>query len=88
MENLKWKSPYEKLFGKPRAYQDLKVIGCLCFAANLGVPGKFEPKAIKCVLLGYTFCFKGYKLDDLQSKKKFTAEMSSFQKMLFLSKWA
>jgi len=71
MKNLEWKSPYEKLFGKPPAYQDLKVIDHLCFAANLGISDKFEPRATKCVLLGYTFGLKGYKLYDLHNKKIF-----------------
>jgi len=67
MKNLGWKSPYEKLIGTAPTYQDLRVVGCLCFATNLGVSNKFEPRAKECVFLGYTFGFKGYKLYDLEN---------------------
>jgi len=83
MENLAWKSPYEVLFGKPPQYQDLRVIGCLCFAANLGISDKFDPRATKCVLLGYTFGFKGYKLYDLQNKKIFHSRYVLFSENIF-----
>ena len=33
-------------------------MGCLGFAHTMGELDKFEPKAIKCVLLGYSHGFK------------------------------
>jgi len=61
MENLSWKSPFEVLYGKPPKLDDLRTIGCLCFANNVGESDKFAPRATRIVLLGYTFGLKGYK---------------------------
>jgi len=59
---LNWTSPFERLYGKSPTYEDLRVIGCLSFAANLKPTDKFESRAKRCILLGYTFGYKGYKL--------------------------
>ncbi|GKB12380.1 copia protein [Tanacetum coccineum] len=32
---LDWKSPYEKLYGKPPTYDHFGIIGCLCYDANV-----------------------------------------------------
>lgn len=46
---LGWKTPYEKLKGKPPDYNLLRVIGCLCYATNAHTRGdKFAPKAKRC----------------------------------------
>lgn len=51
---LKWKTPYEILYNRKPSYDNLRVIGCLCFVLQpKGQRGKFEAKANKCVLLGY-----------------------------------
>nr|GEX18915.1 hypothetical protein [Tanacetum cinerariifolium] len=51
---LDWKSPYEKLYGKPPTYDHLRVIGCLCYAAVVKPhKDKFENRGVKCVLIGY-----------------------------------
>jgi len=86
MENLEWKSPYEMLFGKPPAYQDLKVIACLCFVANLGIFDKVEPRATKCVLLAFLVIPLVLKVTSYilyKARKFFTVEMSFFHKMSF-----
>ena len=65
-------------------------MGCLCFAANIGVADKFESRARKCVLLEYTFGFKGYKLYYLNTKQIFHARdvvfNENFLEMLFSMK--
>lgn len=54
MENLSWKSPFEVLYGKPPSYDNLRTIGCLCYAANIKPHlDKVSPRAVKCVMLGY-----------------------------------
>lgn len=65
---LKWKAPYELLFGKSPDYSHLKVMGCLCYAAQK-VGDKFEPRARKCLFIGYPYGQKGYKLYDLVTHK-------------------
>jgi len=83
MANLNWKTPFEVLHGFAPNIEDLRTIGCLCYAANIGESGKFEARAQKCVLLGYAFGFKVYKLYDLQSKKFFHSQDVIFQEQVF-----
>jgi len=58
-------------------------IGCLCYAANIGEKDKFEARASRCVLLGYTFGFKGYKLYELDTKNMFHSRDVIFQEHIF-----
>lgn len=81
MESLGWKSPFEKLYGQPPQYQDLRVIACLCFAANVGVTGKFDSRARKCILLLRVTNFTIW-----TQKLYFTVEMFCFLKIFFLLK--
>ena len=83
MSNLSWKSPFEVLYKQTPDYSSLRTIGCLCYAANLGERDKFEPRAHKCILLGYTFGYKGYKLFDLQTKKIFHSRDVLFKENVF-----
>ncbi|MCO5577734.1 hypothetical protein L7F22_031566 [Adiantum nelumboides] len=58
-------SPYERLYGiKPTVFY-MKVFGCVCY---VHVPNearkKMEPKAMKCIFLGYPIGKKGYKCYD------------------------
>ncbi|GAB2269349.1 hypothetical protein Dimus_038770 [Dionaea muscipula] len=67
---LDWKSPYEILHGVAPSYDHLRIIGCLCYAATLGASrDKFDPRAHRCVFVGYPADHKGYKLFSLQSHK-------------------
>lgn len=59
------------------------MVGCLCFAANIGILDKFDSRARKCILLGYTFGFKGYKLFDLATKQVFHSRDVVFSETVF-----
>nr|GEZ11199.1 retrotransposon protein, putative, Ty1-copia subclass [Tanacetum cinerariifolium] len=54
------KMPQEVWSGKPSDYSDLRIFGCLVYAhVN---DGKHEPRAVKCIFLGYETGVKGYQL--------------------------
>ena len=54
------KTPFEVFFGTPANYSDLKIFGCPAYAhVN---DGKLEPRALKCIFLGYPSGVKGYRL--------------------------
>ncbi|GKB05825.1 retrovirus-related pol polyprotein from transposon TNT 1-94 [Tanacetum coccineum] len=84
VEALGWKSPYEKLFGKPPLYDHLRVIGCLCYAAEtFPHRDKFDNRGIKCVLLGYPLNQKGYRLYNLESGETFNNRDVVFKENVF-----
>ena len=83
MANLHWKTPFEMLYGQTATLEDLRTIGCLCYASKIGETDKFEPRARKCVLLGYTFGLKGYKLYDMDTRKVFHSRDVIFNEQQF-----
>jgi len=60
-----FKTPMEVWSGKPTDYSSLKVFGALAYAHIK--QDKLEPKALKCVFIGYPEGVKGYKLWKLES---------------------
>ena len=61
------KTPIEVWPGSPADYSQLRVFGCTAYA-NVD-NGKLEPRAIKCIFLGYKSGVKGYKLWNPQTQK-------------------
>ena len=76
-------SPYEKLYHKPPSYTHLRVFGCLAYATIVQPSHKFDPRAKRCVFLGYPFGQKAYKLFDLTTKKIFTSRDVVFHESHF-----
>nr|KYP64673.1 Retrovirus-related Pol polyprotein from transposon TNT 1-94 [Cajanus cajan] len=58
------KTPMEAWHGKPVDYSNLRVFGSLAYAHVK--EGKLEPRAVKCVFIGYPDGVKGYKLWKLE----------------------
>nr|GEW57246.1 RNA-directed DNA polymerase, eukaryota, reverse transcriptase zinc-binding domain protein [Tanacetum cinerariifolium] len=54
------KTPMEMWSGHPSDYDLLRIFGYVAYPYDK--QGKLEPKAVKCVLLGYPVCVKGYRL--------------------------
>jgi len=55
-------SPYEALFGKVPNYSALRTFGCACFPTLRDYARtKFDLRSLKCIFLGYTDKYKGYR---------------------------
>jgi hypothetical protein len=61
------KTPIEVWSGSPADYSQLRVFGCTAYAHVDN--GKLEPRAVKCVFLGYGSGVKAYKLWNPETKK-------------------
>lgn len=78
------KTPFEKLYGYAPSYKHLRVIGCLAYAHNLDHKGdKFTSRSRRCVLLGYPYGKKGWKLYDLDRKVVFSSRDVVFREKVF-----
>lgn len=61
------KTPIEVWYGSPADYSQLRVFGCTAYAHVDN--GKLEPRAVKCIFIGYQHGVKGYKLWNPQTQK-------------------
>jgi hypothetical protein len=70
------KTPIEVWSGSPYDYSQLRIFGCVAYAhadnSNL------EPRAIKCIFLGYGFGVKAYKLWNPEAHKSFYSRNGVF----------
>src|SRR4051812_44943441 len=78
-------TPYELWFGKKPKLSFLKVWGCKAYVKKLQ-PDKLEPKAEKCVFIGYPKETIGYTFYHRSEGKIFVAKNGSFLVKEFLSK--
>jgi len=73
---LNKKTPVEVWSGTPADYSQLKVFGYTAYAHVDN--GKLEPRAIKCLFLGYGSGVKGYKLWNPEIGKTFMSRSIVF----------
>lgn len=84
---IDYKTPYEMLFKLKPSYKYLRVFGCLVFSSTLANGRhKFDLRGRTCVLLGYPFRTKGYKLKDLETKQIFVSRNVVFHEDISPSK--
>lgn len=82
--SINWQTPYEVLFKKSPSYDNLRVMGCLCYAVVIRKGhDKFDARGRKSVLLGYPSQQKGYMLYDLVTKEIFYSRDVEFHEHVF-----
>ena len=79
------KTPEEVWSGKPPQYDHLKVFGCPAYAHIR--QNKLEPRALKCVFLGYGDGVKGYRLwcKDAKPPKVIVSRDVTFDEMAIVT---
>ena len=81
---LKWKSPYEILYGELPSYSHLRVFGCLCYVhLKLRDKNKFSPRSARFIFVGYPYGQKGWKVYDLEKKEFFISRDVIFHETEF-----
>jgi hypothetical protein len=85
---LKGKSPFEILFADKSPFRvPLKVFGCVSFVHNLNPSrDKLDPRAHKCIFLGYSRTQKGYRCYSPSLQKHFvSADVTFFEDVPYYS---
>jgi hypothetical protein len=66
------KTPYDLLFGIVPDYKHLHSFGFLCYPWIRPLSkNKLEDRSVKCIFLGYSMQYKGFKCYDFVHKKMF-----------------
>ena len=77
---LGMKSPCELLFGENKFLVPPKLFGSTCFVRDHRPSiGKLDPRAVKCVFMGYSSSQKGYKCWSPSAKRMFVSMDVTFR---------
>ena len=77
-------SPYEMLYKTMVDFNQLKVFGSLCYSSTLSTnKKKFDPRASRCVFIGFKTRTKGYVLLNIQSREIFVFRNVVFYEHVF-----
>ncbi|KAL1215125.1 Retrovirus-related Pol polyprotein from transposon RE1 [Cardamine amara subsp. amara] len=78
------KTTYEILHGKKPVYKHLRILGLLCYIHNQDTKGdKFHSRSRKCVLVGYPYGKKGWRVFDLERQSFCVSRDVIFQEDMF-----
>ena len=76
---IKGSTPHEALLGVKPKVNHLRIFGCLAYShISKEERHKLDPKAEKCVLLGYGMATKSYRLYDIKERKVFYSRDVTF----------
>jgi hypothetical protein len=81
--SLNKKTPIEVWSGMPADYSQLKVFGCTAYAHVDNE--KLEPRAVKCLFLGYGSGIKGYTLWNPETRKTFMSRSVVFNEYVMFT---
>ena len=74
------KTPYEMIYGKNEFIVPPKVFGCACLVRHHRPSmGKLDPRAVKCIFIGYTSGQKGYKCWSPSERRTFVSMDMTFR---------
>ncbi|KAL4022729.1 hypothetical protein IC575_016474 [Cucumis melo] len=78
-------SPFEKLYGTPPNYSNLKTFGCACFVLlHPHEHTKLEPRARLCCFLGYGTEHKGFRCwDPLSNRLRISRHVTFWEHIMF-----
>nr|AAP46207.1 putative retrotransposon protein [Oryza sativa Japonica Group] len=77
---LGMKTPYEMIFGKNEFVVPPRVFGCTCFVRDHRPSiGKLDPRAVKCIFIGYSSSQKGYKCWSPSERRTFVSMDVTFR---------
>ncbi|KAA0064060.1 Retrovirus-related Pol polyprotein from transposon TNT 1-94 [Cucumis melo var. makuwa] len=78
-------SPFEKLYGTPSNYSNLKTFGCACFVLlHPHEHTKLEPRARLCCFLGYGTEHKGFRCwDPLSNRLRISRHVTFWEHTMF-----
>ena len=73
-------SAFEKIFGRKPRSDHLKVFGCVVYSKNCDASkkSKFDPKATKCLFVGYSDNTTAYLLQNIKTRQIFTSRNVGF----------
>ena len=77
---LGMKTPYEMIYGQNEFIVPPKVFGCTCFVRDHRPSvGKLDPRAVKCIFIGYPSGQKGYKCWSPSERRTFVSMDMTFR---------
>jgi len=82
---IRFKVPYELLYGQKPDMSMLRVFGCLCFASTIAKNrDKLDSRSRKCIFLGFKTGVKGYIVLDIKTREVFIIRDVVFHEEIFI----